>query len=291
MMAKRKTTADRLREMNAMMDAEIEKACRRASDREKKGRGDSDVPKLWRSRYYLRQGYHLGKVERRSGRHWQGGPPRHRGAKCHICKRPLALIWDIGCSDARFRRESPDVFDGLERLPLYFCCHCPSPTVYRCTEPDTIKVLSVAPFGDEPPFQNIPEFFPRRPIALEPIPADIENLIQLCQCRGSDWLRRSDRRALAQYLGESSSSFIDPRRSQFGGILVLEQGHEEHPCPNRRCPTHSWGSMMRQKEYYMMKQLAVIDDDAGLEMETYCAQIIFYLCWACHTVLAEYQID
>jgi len=257
-----------------------------------KGRSNFDVPELWRSWYYLRQGYHLGKPRRASHRHWQGGEMQHRGAKCYVCRRPLALLWDIDCTDPRFRRESPDLFKGLERLPLYYCCRCPSPTIYRCTAPGRITVLPVERrTSEESPFEDVPEFFPRHPLVLDPIPSDIENLIQLTEWLGFDWLHQSDRRALAKYFGESST-WVEVRRSQFGGIPALEQGHSEIPCPNLRCPTHSWGDPFgRHDEYFQMKELAVIEDDANFEMETSCAQIIFHICWACQTIHAEYGID
>ncbi|MGA2034337.1 MAG: hypothetical protein ABSG68_18990 [Thermoguttaceae bacterium] len=38
-----------------------------------------------------------------------------------------------------------------------------------------------------------------------------------------------------------------------------------------------------------MKELAVIDVDAGFEMETACAQIAFHICWKCLTVHGQYR--
>ena len=218
---------------------------------------------------------------------------RDRGAKCHLCKRPLTLLWEINCQDPRFQKESEQVFEGQERLPLYYCLHCPEPTIYRCTGPNRIRVLPTERSEcEESPFERIPDSFARRPLVLKPIPREIENLIVLSEHIGLDWLRRPDFATLKKYFADISPYFMDVRRSQFGGLPVVQQGHDEIPCPNKRCPTHKWGHpIMRNKQYYYMKELALIDDDAGFEMESNGAQIAFHLCWACHTVHAGYHVD
>jgi hypothetical protein len=286
------TEAD-LEAIRAIISDEVDDADREYQRRCQKGRSDRDVPELWRSHFYLRQGYHLANAKRPRARHWQGGPAQHRGAVCATCRRPLLLVWDIACEDARFRKESSQVFAGLTRLPLYYCFYCPEPTVYRCGKLDRIHVVPVEGVtGEESPFGKVPPILSRRPLFLGAIPSPIENLIVLARHVGVDWLRSEDRKTLARYFGGSSRGWIDLRRSQFGGLPVLQQGHEEIPCPNPRCPTHKWGYPIgRNKSFYCLKELAVIDQDAGLEMETSAAQIVFRICWACQLIHAKYQID
>jgi hypothetical protein len=80
--------------------------------------------------------------------------------------------------------------------------------------------------------------------------------------------------------------------TQLGGVLSTSQGFRERECPNKLCLTHQMGDpVLRNNRHYHMKELAVISDDAGFPMQTYCAQIVFYMCWKCHTIEADYQID
>ncbi len=256
-------------------------------------RSDFDVPEIWRSRYYLRQGYHLGRAIGRRATHWQGGEPPHKEAACLHCGTPLHLLWEIDCSDSRFREESPGVFGKLKRLPLYFCLHCANTTAYRCAG-NRLQIFKVGGDEDASPFTEFPTVFPRRRLSFRRIPTEAENLIQICVHLGTDWLREDDRKMLADYFAASTPQRWrgEIRRSQFGGLPVLQQGDQDIVCPYSRCPTHTWGHpLLRNKRYYMMKLLAVIDDDAGFPMKTECAQIVFHLCWACQTVHAEYQID
>ncbi len=111
--------AERLQSL-AAIDEIIERSDKVAEQRRRRGRTDWDVPKLWRSYFYLRQGYHLGENKTSRRGHMQGGAVQHRGAACATCRRPLRLIWEINCRDKRFLRESADIFPGLARLPLYY---------------------------------------------------------------------------------------------------------------------------------------------------------------------------
>ena len=277
-------------EVNRWLDEIIDEADEASLHR----RNDADVPEMWRSRYYLRQGYHLGKGGNGAADHWQGGEARHKGATCSSCTKPLHLLWDIDCNDARFRKESPAVFGRLRRLPLYFCLHCANPISYHCSA----KRLQVIERGkresDSSPFSKFPDAFPRQRLVFRKIPAEIENLVLICTTLDDDWLRPRHRAMLAAYFGTSRSAYLPygVRRSQFGGLPVLQQGDSDITCPNPVCPTHTWGHpLVRNHRYYLMKLLAVIDQDAGLPLEMSGAQIVFHLCWACRTVHGHYQID
>jgi hypothetical protein len=127
---------------------------------------------------------------------------------------------------------------------------------------------------------------------LTPIPRDVENAILLSYGLGNEWLRREDRTVLREYFRNGPRDNPEIRHSQFGGIPILVQGHRQIECPNPRCPTRRWGHpIVRNERYYQMKELAVIDQDSGFEMETHWAQVAFHICWGCHTIHGQYRID
>jgi hypothetical protein len=276
-----------LTEVNALIDELLKAADVKGTRRRRK---ESDVPTLWRSHFYLRQGYHLANSTHARG-HWQGGEPQHRTAICSSCGKDLHLLWDINCRDPRFRRESPQVFGPLRRLPLYYCLRCPQPTVYRCVGKSRLQMLeSGSADSSETPFSGFPDVFPRTPITFKAIPPDIENLILISRTLGHGWLRSQHKKALQGYLAASSGSLL--RRSQLGGLPVVQQLYPELVCPYDHCPTHCWGHpVMRTASWFSMKLLATIESDAGFKMETDGAQIIFHICWACHTIHGDHQID
>jgi len=277
------------------LTAELDELCEEADRRGRRRRNDWDVPELWRSRYYLRHGYHLDPKANSRRDHWQGGQAKHKNAVCPSCREPLRLMWDIDCNDSRFRKESPLVFGKLDRLPLYYCLHCPYPTIYRCGRSRRLQTIAADWAGsDESPFTDIPDAFPRKRIVFKEIPPEIENLLLVCQFLDEEWLRASHRRQLAEYLGARSTRSIhfDIRRSQLGGLPALQQGNPEFTCPYDNCPTHTWGHpILRNRRLYQMKLLATIDNDAGFEMKTEAAQIVFHICWACQTIHGDFQID
>jgi len=258
-------------------------------------RNDLDVPELWRSFHYLRQGYQLDTSAIDRHDHWQGGAPKHKGAVCPSCDQPVRLLWDINCSDARFRKESPQVFGKLKRLPLYYCLNCPYPTIYRCTGTQRVKMIPAsAADSSESSFSNFPDVFPRKRIAFGTIPPEIENLLLIRQLLGEEWLRTNHRHLLADYFHSrpSPSGNSSIRRSQFGGVPILQQDRPKLMCPNDTCPTHTWGHpIVRNSRYYQMKLLATIEQDTGFEMESHDAQIVFYICWACQTIHGDCQSD
>ena len=137
----------------ASIDKIIDAEAKVNRTRTRNGRSDWDVPELWRSFYYLRQGYHLGSGKAGRRDHWRGGLVQHRDAVCVTCHKPLRTVWDINCRDARFRKEFSKVFAGLDRLPLYYCFDCPEPTVYRVIGKSEIVVFPVEKrTSEESPF-------------------------------------------------------------------------------------------------------------------------------------------
>jgi hypothetical protein len=92
---------------------------------------NAEAPDSWHSYYYMQQGYRVSEAGDQSQDHWRGGPTQHDGAECPVCRKALLLFWDINCNDPRFRSESPELFRDLKRLPLYYCCRRPEPTVYQ----------------------------------------------------------------------------------------------------------------------------------------------------------------
>jgi hypothetical protein len=150
---------------SAIVDEFIEEANKEGQRRR---RWDWDVPEVWRSDYYLRRGYHIDRSGRSRRDHWQGGAPLHKRAVCLPCGEHLHLLWDINCTDSRFRKESSQVFGKLERLPLYYCLHCPSPTVYRCSGKHRLQMIeSEGADFEESPFPPFQTFFRARHLYLK----------------------------------------------------------------------------------------------------------------------------
>jgi len=241
----------------------------------------------------MRQAYRPRVGQESAADHWRGGPPRHEGAECPVCRKPLLLFWDINCRDPRFAGESAELFAGLERLPLYYCCRRPEPTTYRVVSPGRIETFRPSlEAGEESPFRDAPAEFDRRPLHLEPLPRDIENLLAVADRLSFDWLDAAEMERLAEYLGRDRGGIYGAQMSQFGGAPIFRQGNQGIDCPNPICPTHQMGNPhFPNDRKFKMKELAVIADDAGFEMETNCAQIAFHICWKCNTIHAGYRID
>jgi hypothetical protein len=289
----RRRANEALARISCDADSRLAWAEEEAGRREELGLLNAVVPGRWRSYYYMRQGYRVCAAQDASQDHWRGGPPQHDGATCPVCKKPLLLFWDLNCNDPRFRAESPELFGDLERLPLYYCCRRPEPTIYQVVSGDRIRTIRPElRSGEESPFRGFPDAFERRPIRLDAIPRDVANLLILTNDFDSDWLNQEEQDRLSEYFGERGDSIWDVHLSQVGGAPTLSQGHYELDCPNADCPTHSMGHpILRNKREYQMKELAVIDVDAGFEMESNYAQIAFHMCWKCLTVHAEYRCD
>jgi hypothetical protein len=267
----------------------VELADEEAELRDQEGLLNPSVPEQWHSSYYLRQSYRISSTHDDAQGHWRGGAPPDDGAECPICKKPLLLFWDINCCDPRFRHELPELFGELQRLPLYYCCRRPEPTIYQVLPGRRVHVFTPEMRGsEESPFRDFPDAFERRPLSLEPIPRDVENLLLISNEVTYDWLNEAERARLTQYLETDTDYGIS--LSQFGGIPRLQQGHQQIKCPNPKCLTHRMGHpIVRHHRHYEMKELAVIGQDARFEMDMNYAQIAFHICWKCHTIQAEYR--
>jgi hypothetical protein len=285
----KKQALDLLSRISSNAQEGVEEADEEAQRREQEGLLNPSIPEQWHSHYYMRQGYRVSATDDESQGHWRGGEPQHDGAECPICKKPFLLFWDINCRDPRFQLESATLFGELDRLPLYYCCRRPEPTVYQVLPDRRVRTFTPEMRSwEESPFSEFPATFARRPLKLESIPRDIENLRLISNVVGDHWLNEAEQAKLAQYLGPDS--FSGDALSQFGGIPNLDQGHQRFKCPNPDCLTHRMGHpILQNKPQYEMKELAVIGDDAGFEMETNAAQIAFHICWQCHTVQADYR--
>jgi hypothetical protein len=114
--------------------------------------------------------------------HWIGGAARHKSAHCAICDRPFLLIWDINCRDERFIVDGKSVFGTLDRLPLYYCWTCSSRFSYQITG-DDIEILKFDGKyqGDNFPYSNYPESFPRIPLEFfsrKDMPAEVNEFFK-----------------------------------------------------------------------------------------------------------------
>jgi hypothetical protein len=244
------------------------------------------------SRRMLPRGFRMRLTKSRRPRHWQGGPPRHRGAKCPLCREPLRLIWDVDLSDPIFPPEFATALSPVTRLPLYFCCRCPSPTMYRVESDEKIQCFRAEPEKyEENSFHDSPAELPRRGIKFEPIPDDIEALLSLTEEIGVTFLSRESLRHLSKYVGQEVTSPWELPISQFGGLPLLEQGYSELVCPNRECIgselEHPYPSLQRS---LLLKELAVVcEHDSRLRENSQAAQIAYYICRVCFTIHAEYR--
>jgi len=269
----------------------LAQAEKEVKEREEMGLLSGEVPRQWHSRYYMQQGYCVSASANQSSVHWRGGAPQHDGADCPICKKPLLLFWDIDCRDPRFRNESTDLFGELERLPLYYCCRRPEATIYQVVDLEHVRAFRPELRDDEEsPFAGFPDIFERKALQLGPIPRDVANLLVIVNEFSSDWLNAEEWNRISKFLGAEADSKWDIKLSQFGGAPGFTQGHVDIDCPNPDCPTPRMGHpLLRNERLYKMKELAVIDMDAGFEMDKCYSQIVFHICWKCLTIHADYR--
>jgi hypothetical protein len=176
--------------------------------------------------------------------------------------------------------------------------------MYKIISPRRIEMIGLGlredydPLQDpneRTPFENFPAEFSRRKISLKPITRDLQRLIARAGYCSSRKLTESEIGQLSKRLDlKMIGSCIDDF-SQFGGEPRFWQGHWEICCPNQECEAHlPWRhdfSITRHEKKFMMKELAVVCEDSGLEMDMHCAQIAFHICWLCLTIHAEYRCD
>ena len=248
---------------------------------------------------YLRFGYRVRPdARKRKPRHFIGGKPHHANAWCGACDRPLLLLWDIDCTDPLFKRDGRPVFGKLRRLPLYFCWTCSTWLAYQVSgrQFTMIKQNPTAAFQEDWPYPNYPRELPRVGAVLEAIPPDIEKICLVGDEVGEDWLTAYDRKRFAAW--EGAPRFSDLHRQQFGGLPHLEQDHEKHMCPNKRC---GWTKKYANYAYGGMKELASVHNDpqkhlpliepADGEDSNEWVQVVFWICPACLTVRADQRCD
>ncbi|PHR86460.1 MAG: hypothetical protein COA78_37940 [Blastopirellula sp.] len=277
-------------DFSAEVETKYEATLKEQSRRSKLGLLDATMPPQWESQFYLPQGYRVLVASEDSQNHWRGGPPKHEGAICPICKKPLLLFWDIDCNELRSRGNSTEIFGDLDRLPLYYCCRRPEPTIYQVLSINKIQTIRPELVSDEEsPFEDYPNEFERKPIKLEPIPRAIENLLIIAKYFDLPWLNSDECKLLSSYLKEEISSTCDIHLSQFGGAIDLTQGRDVLKCPNKTCSTHDMGSPFSDDTFNKMKELAVIDVDSGFEFKSNYSQIVFHICWKCSTIHADYR--
>ena len=267
----------------ARMSADME-------EREKLGLKNVDVPDVWHSIYYFRQGFRASTISQPTPEdHWQGGPPMHDGATCPVCRKPFVLLWDINLKDERISEDGVELFPGLDRLPLYYCPRRPEPTIYQIESPRRIRTIRPGlQAGEESPLKFLPPELPRQPLRLDPIPRDIANLMILAREFECQWLNEEELELLGRFVGVNELSRHDVGCDQFGGVPIMRQGHRAHECPNPACLTLRMGSpdMLLSRRRYEMKELAVID--VGRIYSSW-GQVAFHICWKCLTVEAGYR--
>lgn len=252
-----------------------------------------DILPLWRGGHrFIPNGFRVKADERADGPHWQGGTPRHQGTTCATCGRDLQLIWDFNLTAPELCGVRP-FFGGLDRITLYYCMNCPAANVYQLQDGTRLRCFDPGPdngSGEESPFREPPDELPRRSILLERIPSVLEGLLAFADDADVESLDGDARRMLNDYLGSKIDSMWDLQFSQFGGQPILAQSHQEIVCPNPDCPAHSIEHPYAERERrFLMKELAVVEDDVKLAAEPFYAQIAFHICCVCRVVHAQYR--
>lgn len=291
----RRVALEAFSKLGESAESKVKRAEQEAQRREKMGLLNFEVPDLWQSHYYMTPGFRVFSTEDDSQGHWRGGKPLHDDAICPLCKKPLLMFWDINCADPRFRGVSPELFPGTSRLPLYYCCRRPEPTIYQLLPSGGIRTIKPDLQGyEESPFPNPPSSFERKPIRLEIIPREMENLLLIANEIACEWLNREEQDRLVDYLSLSyePAGACDITFSQFGGLPNQSQGHRAILCPNKLCDTHKMDHpMLRNTRLYTMKELAAIDVNADFNLEGYATKVLFHICWRCLTIHATYVAD
>jgi hypothetical protein len=259
---------------------------------------DDPAERAWltETHHYLRFGFRA-KPGRKKGRHWAGGPARHKGAHCPVCRRPWLLLWDIDCTDPIFQRESRRVFPGIKRLPLYYCWTCSTWMAYEVVDDKTVRLIARdrgARFLKDWPYENYPLAFERRPLVLERLPDDIEKIVAIGQELGREWITERDWDRYTDWTGYEESTF---NRQQLGGLPYLAQDDVGVECPRRGC---RWQKNFTGYVGGTMKVLASVHHDSrwlpmieppSRSIGNEFVQVVFRICPGCSAIRVEQMCD
>lgn len=243
-----------------------------------------NVHRQWWSHYYLRQGY-LIEPATRGSRHFSGSDEKL--PQCPGCGQKLTLLLDVDCTAPCFRKEEAPVFQGLARLPLYYCFVCAGSTTYRVMKNRVQLIPSECDKGDEP-LQASHQPRRRQAIRLRRIEDTQADQLALAQHITPEWLTSRQKKQLMEYVGNHPTAFFNLARSQFGGLPYFFQGYRDYECRNSRCKTHLMGSpFCSHGVKYRMKALASIGHKLHAIPDGEEFLVIFQICWYCSTVTAE----
>lgn len=189
--------------------------------------------------------------------HWQGGSPIHDGATCLQCDHPLLLFWNLDCSDPRFvSKQGRPIFEGLDRLALYWCVTCFASIDYVLSDTGNVRVLcvngkaasDVTKTKPRPkfPYANFPTQFQQTAIDLFLLSELPKTILDLLTAEPVPKLTEKRKRLLETHVGHSvSERGFDLMRTwvhQFGGKPHLPQGDTQICCQNTDCK--SFGKRM-----------------------------------------------
>jgi hypothetical protein len=167
--------------------------------------------------------------------HWFGGQPRHRGIVPPGRDHPVHLIYDLDLRDPALGLASR--FKRLSRLPLfnalqYNCCDM----VYSVISDDEIQIVSLKPTNPtwyaNHPFDDYPAFFARHSIILEPVKAEVLELIaHVVEEDGNSTFTSAESTPIRERLKELGHPF-----PQIGGRQFMWQGIPDWDCCTVGCP-------------------------------------------------------
>lgn len=166
-------------------------------------------------------------------------------------------------------------------------------TAYRVVADEEVRTFVTDETGDETPFTNVADSFRRRPLRLDLVPREVANAMILAYEIDCDWLNATEWQAINSFFGPRHEGRFRSLNyvSQFGGLPRMLQAHRELICPNPECETRGPTPESGTRRGYYLKELAVVTEDAGLELEMHAAQIAFHICWNCLTIHGDYRCD
>jgi hypothetical protein len=260
----------------------------------------SDIPaeiephyRSWQLRSYIPDGYHV-RYTKEASKHHEGGPPRHQGAICGTCQRPLLLFWTLDCSEIKHTTQHR-LFEQLKYFCIYYCPHHLQATNYRLIDDATMEVFHVENGDLDPgPVDELLDQIPESSLELLPLPHEIAKDLLVADFVSPEYLNEAEKSRLHTFFKMREDRGIESELHSLNLVglrLPLTQGPEEHYCPNPKCPLSNKDLSLAYsiiQNAYRMKELAVISLNRNPNFpQSYC-QITVHVCWHCLALHVDY---
>lgn len=212
---------------------------------------------------------------------WQhvfGGEHNLDGSQCPNCAKPLILHLTLDCADARLNLSGLD----LATFPLLYCMRCAlcwADFTYKVAASERLEIRTAGEGALMPEwYESVNgDVFPQRPVSLNPLPADIQQLYDKLNARSV--LSDEEEAVVAAFTGhfaipEVGGYPIVDVINQVGGRAFLLQPFEDPLCEECGEPMFFLASLCNDP-----RQTLRVTYDGG--------QIVFYLCKSCRVVTAR----